>query len=78
MQLNGKIVTWQNDKGFGFIAPSNGRSDVFFHKNCLIHQFRRPKVGDEVPSELFSKVEQGEVLVVIRHGATAKVSPVLL
>ncbi len=30
------IVKWyKNDKGFGFITPSDGMKDIFIHKSCL-------------------------------------------
>lgn len=52
MRLQGKIIKWQNDKGFGFIEPINGMPDVFFHENYLLNQSRRPVVGDEISFEI--------------------------
>jgi uncharacterized membrane protein YsdA (DUF1294 family)/cold shock CspA family protein len=31
MRKRGKIVQWNNDKGFGFIAPRSGGKQLFFH-----------------------------------------------
>lgn len=52
MRLKGKVIKWQNDKGFGFIEPIKGGSDLFFHENFLLNQSRRPVVGDEVSFEM--------------------------
>ena len=52
MRLKGKVIKWQNDKGFGFIEQINGIPDLFFHENFLLNQSRRPVVGDEVSFEI--------------------------
>jgi uncharacterized membrane protein YsdA (DUF1294 family)/cold shock CspA family protein len=57
MRLKGKIIKWQNDKGFGFIEPNNGLPDLFLHESCLFNQSRRPVVGDEVTFEITTTPE---------------------
>lgn len=57
MRLKGKVIKWQNDKGFGFIEPINGMPDLFFHENFLLNQSRRPVVGDEVSFEISTNLE---------------------
>jgi cold shock protein len=37
----GKIKMWNDDRGFGFIKPENGGSDIFFHVTAL-------KEGDDI------------------------------
>ena len=48
MRLKGKIVTWNNDKAFGFIRllESNKGKDIFVHKSDIAGLSRAPKVGD--------------------------------
>ncbi|MBV35408.1 MAG: hypothetical protein CMP47_08110 [Rickettsiales bacterium] len=48
MRLKGKIVTWNNDKAFGFIRllESNKGKDIFVHKSDIGGLSRAPKVGD--------------------------------
>ncbi|WP_394713417.1 DUF1294 domain-containing protein [Desulfogranum marinum] len=57
MRLKGKVIKWQNDKGFGFIEPINGKPDFFFHENFFLNQSRRPVVGDEVSFEIATNSE---------------------
>ena len=57
MGAKGKVVKWNNGKGFGFIEPSNGGPELFFHENCLLNQSRRPIVNDEVFFEIASNSE---------------------
>lgn len=57
MRLKGKVIKWQNNKGFGFIEPNNGLPDLFLHESCLLNQSRRPVVGDEVSFEITTTPE---------------------
>lgn len=54
MRVKGRVVKWQNDKGFGFIEPLRGNRDVFFHENFLLNPSRRPVVGDEVSYNIYT------------------------
>jgi len=44
------VVKWFNDqKGFGFIAPESGNSDIFVHQSAIIAEgFRSLAEGDRV------------------------------
>lgn len=41
-QQRGRVITWKDDKGFGFIKPDAGGPDVFFHANSLASRRVRP------------------------------------
>lgn len=42
----GKLVRWIDNKGFGFIKPENGKSDIFIHISALAGMTRSPVIGD--------------------------------
>lgn len=41
----GTVRMWDDDKGFGFIAPENPGPDVFLHIKALASQASRPTIG---------------------------------
>ncbi|MBD2435341.1 cold shock domain-containing protein [Nostoc sp. FACHB-110] len=49
----GKLTTWKDDKGFGFIKPDGGGKEVFLHISALKGAGRRPKLGDTILYEQF-------------------------
>lgn len=48
MRLKGKIASWNDDKGFGFITPFDGGNRVFVHIKAFRKSGRRPDVNDEL------------------------------
>jgi len=44
----GKIVEWNAQEEFGFIAPTSGGNQVFVHSNAFPQGTPHPKVGSEV------------------------------
>jgi uncharacterized membrane protein YsdA (DUF1294 family)/cold shock CspA family protein len=48
MQFKGTIVEWKDDRGFGFIEPSDGSEKVFCHIKAFAVRVRRPMAGDAV------------------------------
>ncbi|HTE15167.1 MAG TPA: cold shock and DUF1294 domain-containing protein [Burkholderiales bacterium] len=52
MRYQGRITTWKDDKGFGFITPHGSRGQVFVHINAFSNRQRRPKEGEIITYEL--------------------------
>jgi cold shock CspA family protein len=48
----GKLTTWKDDQGFGFIKPAHGSKEIFIHISALKGTARRPKVGDTIIYQL--------------------------
>jgi len=46
MKQKGRLVRWNEDRGFGFIKSSNIKGDVFIHISELKKMSRRPKIDD--------------------------------
>ncbi|PZQ23825.1 MAG: hypothetical protein DI562_18430 [Stenotrophomonas acidaminiphila] len=47
MERLGKVSEWNDDRGFGFIAPLDGEpTRVFFHVRDYRLDGRRPEVGE--------------------------------
>ncbi|TBV10154.1 DUF1294 domain-containing protein [Phytopseudomonas dryadis] len=47
MEQSGRLKSWNDDKGFGFIQPAGGGEQVFAHIS-VVHGERRPRTGDQV------------------------------
>jgi uncharacterized membrane protein YsdA (DUF1294 family)/cold shock CspA family protein len=58
MRCKGKIATWNDDKGYGFITPLAGGKQVFIHVKAFGNRTRRPEINDVVTFAL-SKDKQG-------------------
>ena len=48
MRTKGKITSWNDEKGFGFITPGSGGKRVFFHIKAFGNRNRRPEVNQTV------------------------------
>ena len=51
-RLKGKLTTWNDERGFGFIQPSLGGAKVFVHIKGFCNRKRRPVVGQFVTYSL--------------------------
>lgn len=51
MRHQGKITTWKDDQGFGFITPNLGGPEVFAHIKSFANRQRRPEAGQIVTYE---------------------------
>ena len=56
----GKITKWNDEKGFGFIAPDNSEKEVFFHISNIKNQSIRPKFNQKVSYILSNDTQNRE------------------
>jgi uncharacterized membrane protein YsdA (DUF1294 family)/cold shock CspA family protein len=51
MRYQGRITTWKDEKGFGFITPNGGGDQVFVHISSFPNRQRRPEANELVTYE---------------------------
>lgn len=51
-RLDGTLISWNDDRGFGFIRPANGSRNVFVHIRAFASSNGRPQVGDSLEFRL--------------------------
>lgn len=52
MRIDGKLAKWNDDRGFGFILPTNGGQEIFAHISAFPTDGQRPKLGEPVSFEI--------------------------
>lgn len=48
MRIEGKLTQWNDDRGFGFITPTEGSPKVFVHISSFPKDGRRPAIGERI------------------------------
>lgn len=48
MRIKGKITTWTDDKGFGYITAASGGKQTFVHITAFQNRNRRPQLNEPV------------------------------
>jgi len=48
MRMKGKITSWNDDKGFGFIAPNDGGKEIFVHIKAFNNRKKMPAINQVV------------------------------
>jgi cold shock CspA family protein len=51
MRLHGTLTKWNDDRGFGFITPAKGTTDIFVHISAFPRKGGRPRLNELVSFE---------------------------
>nr|MBP6711791.1 cold shock domain-containing protein [Propionivibrio sp.] len=52
MRIDGSLAKWNDDRGFGFITPAQGGSEIFVHVSTFPRDGQRPRVGERLSVEI--------------------------
>ncbi|OMG52609.1 cold-shock protein [Azonexus hydrophilus] len=52
MRIEGTLAKWNDDRGFGFIAPTTGGPEVFVHASAFPKDGQRPRLGERLSFEI--------------------------
>ena len=52
MSNKGKIITWNDEKGFGFVKPLKDQAQIFIHISAFNDRKLRPDINQKVTYEL--------------------------
>lgn len=52
MRIEGTLAKWNDERGFGFIAPTSGGPEVFVHVSAFPRDGQRPAAGEKVTFEI--------------------------
>ncbi|MFN7163844.1 MAG: DUF1294 domain-containing protein [Hyphomonas sp.] len=51
-RARGRLISWSDERGFGFIVPEGGGQDVFVHASAFAKEGRHIEVGGEYEFDL--------------------------
>ncbi|CAE8601767.1 unnamed protein product [Polarella glacialis] len=71
MACQGTVKMWNDEKGFGFIQPSDGSEDVFVHRSALAGSDALEK-GDEVSYDSEYDDRKGKTRAINVSGGTGQ------
>lgn len=60
MRYQGRVTSWKDEQGFGFITPNSGGKQVFVHITAFSNRQRRP-VGNEIVTYEVNKDTDGKL-----------------
>jgi cold shock CspA family protein len=52
MRIEGTLAKWNDDRGFGFITPTQGGPEVFVHISAFPKDGQRPRLGERLTFEM--------------------------
>lgn len=52
MRIDGTLTKWNDDRGFGFITPTQGGAETFVHVSAFPRDGQRPRIGEPLTFEI--------------------------
>ena len=52
MRIDGTLTKWNDDRGFGFITPTQGGPEIFAHISAFSRGGQRPRLGERLSFEI--------------------------
>lgn len=52
MRIEGTLAKWNDDRGFGFITPTQGGPELFAHISAFPKDGQRPRLGERLTFEI--------------------------
>lgn len=52
MRFEGKLVKWNDERGFGFVAPAQGGQELFVHISSFPRDGQRPRLDEPLSFEV--------------------------
>jgi cold shock CspA family protein len=52
MRIDGTLTKWNDDRGFGFITPTQGGTEIFAHVSAFPRDGQRPRIGERLTFEV--------------------------
>ncbi|UCV21623.1 cold shock domain-containing protein [Ferribacterium limneticum] len=71
-RIDGKLKTWNDEKGFGFITPTNGGQDIFVHISKYPRQGGKPVIGEALSFEVALNTDGKKSAVNVQRPGQAK------
>lgn len=71
----GKVIEWQDDRGFGFIQPRESAERLFFHVREYRQDGRRPEVGEWVKYRKQRAADGRSQAISVRRAASPARTP---
>lgn len=70
MRIDGKLTKWNDDRGFGFIEPTQGGQEIFVHISSFPENSQRPKLNELLSFEVEINKDGKKHAVRVQYPAT--------
>lgn len=75
MRYTGKLKTWNDERGFGFIEPTQNGHELFVHIKAFPHGTGRPAIGQTLTFEVETSSDGKKKAKAVQYPVCARQSP---